>query len=141
MADVEDIYDSEAEMRELYAILGPRYVAMLVAVHNSLQRLLPTVNILRFRVNDADVAYMLTQAAEQVTTIDRTTRQAIREQLVIGQANGLSTYEIANGREDIGYRGIRGLYMDTWTGRPEMIARTELQHAQNEASLNRYSRA
>src|SRR5262245_46714564 len=140
MADLEDIYDSEAEMRQLFSILGPRYVAMLVAVHNSLQRLLPAQNILSFRVSDADVAFMLTQAAEQVTRIDETTRQAIREQLVVGQANGLSTYEIAQGIPDAGYRGIQGLYMDTWTGRPEMIARTELQHAQNEASLNRYQR-
>ena len=141
MADLDDIYDSETEMRQLFDILGPRYVAMLVAVHNSLQRLLPNVNILRYRVSDADVAYMLTQAAQQVTQIDETTRQAIREQLVVGAANGLSTYEIANGVPDAGYRGIQGLYMDTWPGRPAMIARTELQHAQNEASLNRYQRS
>ncbi len=141
MAELGDVYDSEAEMRRLFDILGPRYVAMIVAVHNSLRRLLPNVNILSFRVTDADVAYMLTQAAQQVTMIDETTRAAIREQLVIGQANGLSTWEIANGNPDIGYRGIAGLYMETWKGRAEMIARTELQHAQNEASLNRYQRA
>ena len=141
MAELGDIYDSEAEMRRLYDILAPRYVAMLLAVHNSLQRQLPNVNILRYRVTDADVAQLLTEAAQQVVRIDETTRQAIRDQLVVGQANGFSNWEIANGVAKAGYSGIQGVYMETWKGRPEMIARTELQHAQNEASLNRYQAA
>jgi len=141
MAELGDIYNSEAEMRRLYDILAPRYVAMLLAVHNSLQRQLPNVNILRYRVTDADVAALLTEAAQQVTMIDRTTREAIQDQLVVGQANGFSNWEIANGRSDVDYPGIQGIYFDKWAGRPEMIARTELQHAQNEASMNRYQAA
>jgi len=141
MAELGDIYDSEAEMRRLYDILAPRYIAMLMAVHNSLQRQLPNVNILRYRVTDADVTALLTMAAQQVVRIDETTRQAIRDQLVVGHANGFSNWEIANGRADVDYPGIQGVYMETWAGRPEMIARTELQHAQNEASLNRYQAA
>jgi hypothetical protein len=141
MAEVDDVFDSEAEMRRLYAILAPRYVAMLMAVHNSLQRQFPNVNILRYRVTDPDVTALLTEAANQVVRITETTRQEIRDQLVVGQANGFSTWEIANGRPDVEYRGIQGIYMETWAGRPETIARTELQHAQNEASLNRYDAA
>jgi len=141
MAELGDIYDSEAEMRRLYDILAPRYVAMLLAVHNSLQRQFPNINILRYRVTDADVAALLTEAAQQVVRIDETTRQAIRDQLVVGQANGFSNWEIANGRADAGYPGIQGVYMESWKGRPEMIARTELQHAQNESSMNRYQAA
>jgi hypothetical protein len=141
MAELGDIYDSEAEMRRLYDILAPRYVAMLMAVHNSLQRQFPNLNILRYRVTDADVAALLTEAAQQVVRIDETTRHAIRDQLVVGQANGFSNWEIANGVAKTDYRGIQGVYMETWQGRPEMIARTELQHAQNEASMNRYQAA
>src|SRR4029453_14665060 len=141
MAELGDIYDSEAEMRRLYDILAPRYVAMLLAVHNSLQRQLPNINILRYRVTDADVAQLLTEAAQQVTNIDRTTREAIQDQLVVGQANGFSNWEIANGRRDLKLPGIQGVYFDKGAGRPEMIARTELQHAQNEASMNRYQAA
>ena len=82
---------------------------------------------------------LLVEAAHQVVRIDETTRQAIAEQLRLGQDLGLSTWEIANGRADIGYRGIEGLYGETWKGRALTIARTELQHAQNEAALNRYA--
>lgn len=141
MAELGDIYDSAAEMRRLYDILAPRYVAMLLAVHNNLQRQLPNVNILRYRVTDVDVAQLLTEAAQQVVGINETTRAAITDQLVVGQANGFSSWEIANGRPDVDYPGIQGVYMETWKGRPEMIARTELQHAQNESSLNRYEAA
>jgi len=128
-------------MRRLYDILAPRYVAMLMAVHNTLQSQLPNRNILQFRVTNADVALLLTQAAQQVVGINETTREAIRDQLVVGEANGLSTWEIANGRADLDYRGIQGVFGTTWAGRPELIARTELQHAQNEAALNRYQAA
>ena len=77
---------------------------------------------------------LLVEAARQVVRIDETTRQAIAEQLRVGQALGLSTWEIANGNAEIGYHGIEGLYTETWKGRAETIARTELQHAQNEAA-------
>lgn len=141
MAELDDVYDSAYEMRRLYDILAPRYVAMLLAVHNNLQRQLPNINILRYRVTDADVAQLLTEAAQQVVRINETTRQAIQDQLVVGQANGFSNWEIANGVAAAGYPGIQGIYFDKWQGRPEMIARTELQHAQNEASMNRYQAA
>jgi hypothetical protein len=141
MADVDNIYDSDAEMRRLYDILAPRYVAMLMAVHNTLQSHVPNQNILQFRVTNPDVVQLLTEAAQQVVGINETTREAIREQLVIGEANGLSTWEIANGRADLDYPGIQGVFGQTWANRPEMIARTELQHAQNEATLNRYHAA
>src|SRR5262245_38797499 len=117
MAELGDVYDSEAEMRRLYNILAPRYVSMLLAVHNHLQRQLPNVNILQFRVTDADVTQLLTEAAQQVVRIDETTRAAIQDALVVGQANGFSSWEIANGRPDVGYQGIQGIYMETWKGR------------------------
>jgi hypothetical protein len=93
----------------------------------------------QFRVHDADVNALLRDAAQRVVRIDETTRQNIAEQLRVGQALGLSTYDIAHGRADIGYHGVDGLYSETWKGRADMIARTELQHAQNESALNRYA--
>jgi hypothetical protein len=137
VAEIDDVYDGDAERERLAAILEQRYLAVLNAVHAAMIRLFgldPT----RFTVTDAAVNLLLVDAAQRVVRIDETTRQAIAEQLRVGQALGLSNYEIAHGNPEIGYHGIDGLYEETWAGRAEMIARTELQHAQNEAALNRY---
>lgn len=138
MAEIDDVYNAEEEQRRLAAILEQRYVAMLNAVHAAMIRLFG-LDPERYRVTDAAVNQILVDAAQRVVRIDETTRQAIAEQLRVGQALGFSTYEIAHGKPEVGYRGIDGLYDETWQGRADMIARTELQHAQNEATLNRYA--
>ena len=138
MADVNDVYDGDQERRGLAGILERRYLGMLHAVHEAIIRLYG-LDANRFVISDNSVNRILVEAARRVVGIDETTRQAIAEQLRIGQAEGLSTHEIAHGNEKLGYRGIEGLYQETWQGRSEMIARTELQHAQNEASLDRYA--
>jgi hypothetical protein len=136
--DITEIYDGDEERKRLAEILEPRYRAMLEAVHQALIRLYG-LNANRYVISDSAVNLMLVDAAQRVVGIDETTRQAIVEQLRVGQALGLSTYEMAHGNAQIGYPGIEGLYGETWNKRSEMIARTELQHAQNEASLNRYA--
>jgi hypothetical protein len=137
MADITEIYDGDQERRRLADILEPRYRAMLEAVHQALIRLFG-LDANRFVISDSAVNLMLVDAAQRVVSIDETTRLAIAEQLRIGQELGLSTHEIAHGNPQLSYPGIEGLYGTTWSKRAEMIARTELQHAQNEASLNRY---
>ena len=138
MPDVGDVYDTPEEQRRLAEILEQRYLAMLAAVHAALIRLFG-LDANRFVISDNAVNLLLVDAAQRVVRIDETTRQAIAEQLRVGQALGLSTYEIAHGNAKIGYHGIEGLYQETWKGRADTIARTELQHAQNEASMNRYA--
>jgi len=136
--EVNEVYDSQDEQERLAAILEQRYLAMLNAVHAALIRLYG-LDANRFVISDNAVNLMLVDAAQRVVRIDENTRQLIAEQLRVGQALGLSTYQMAHGDEKIGYRGIEGLYSETWQSRAETIARTELQHAQNEASLNRYA--
>lgn len=138
MPDITDVYDADDEQERLGDILEQRYQRMLTATHEAIRRLFG-LTIDQFRLTDSAVNALLVEAAHQVVRIDETTRQAIAEQLRLGQELGLSTWEIANGRPDIEYRGIEGLYSETWKGRAETIARTELQHAQNEAALNRYA--
>ena len=138
MSDITDVYDADDEQERLGEILELRYERMLTATHEAIRRLFG-LTVDQFRLTDSAVNALLVEAAHQVVRIDETTRQAIAEQLRLGQDLGLSTWEIANGRADIGYRGIEGLYGETWKGRALTIARTELQHAQNEAALNRYA--
>jgi hypothetical protein len=134
--DTTPFYDQDDEQERLAVILERRYAAMLQAMHAIVQQAFPEVE--NFRLDDSATNRILREAASRVVRIDETTRQAIVEQLRLGQALGLSNWEIANGRSDIGYRGIEGLYSETWAGRAETIARTELQHAQNRAAVDRY---
>jgi hypothetical protein len=138
MPEVDDIYNSDEERQRLAEILERRYLAMLAAVHEAMIRLFG-LDANRYVITDQAVNLLLVDAAQRVVRIDENTRQAIAEQLRVGQALGLSNYEMAHGVAQLGYRGIDGLYSETWAGRAEMIARTELQHAQNEASMNRYA--
>lgn len=138
MPDISEIYDGDEERRRLADILEPRYRAMLEAVNRALIALYG-LDATRFVVSDQAANLLLVDAAQRVVRIDETTRQAIVEQLRIGQELGLSTWEIANGNAAIGYHGIEGLYSETWKGRAETIARTELQHANNTAALQRYA--
>lgn len=137
MPDVDDLYNSDEEQQRLAEIMEARYRAMARAVNAAVIRMFG-LEAERFRLRDSDVNLLLVDAAERVVRITETERQAIAEQLRLGQEFGLSNWEIANGKPEIGYRGVDGLYQETWKGRAETIARTELQHAQNEAAMNRY---
>lgn len=137
MADLGDVYDSEEEQLRLAAIMEERYRRMLEAVNEAIRTVFG-LSANRMRLTDSAVNRILIDAAHRVVRIDETTRQAIAEQLRLGQELGLSTWEIANGVPSIGYHGVDGLYKETWKGRAETIARTELQHAQNIASYDRY---
>lgn len=138
VASVEDVYNQREEQERLAAIMEQRYTAMLRATHEAIRRVFG-LDVERFRLTDSALNAILTDAAQRVVRIDEFTRQAIAEQLRLGAELGLSTWEVANGKPEIGYHGIEGLYRETWNGRANTIARTELQHAQNESALNRYA--
>lgn len=136
---LDDFYDQVEEQALLTVILQDAYVPILRAVHEAVRAALPPDIAESFRLDDAATRIVLAEAALRVVRIDETTRNAIREVLQEGQRLGLSAWEIANGKPSIGFRGIEQLYMEKWAGRAEMIARTELQQAQNVASVNRYT--
>lgn len=139
---LEDVYDDEAEQEALAAILDPRYVGMLAATHEAVgSALAPFLgpDAEAFRLDDAATRTILAEAAERVVLITAATRDALREQLREGQRRGYSAFQIANGVPAEDYRGVDGLFRTTWKGRAETVARTELAHAQNVASLDRYA--
>jgi len=136
---LDDLYDPLEEQALLGRILLPRYRRMLEAVHELLQSVFPFLSADEFRLDDEATRKQLALAAEQVVRIDQSTRDQLRDVLKVGQARGYSDFEIANGVPTEGYGGIRGLYLETWRGRPETIARTEVATAQVAASLDRYA--
>jgi len=135
--NLDEWYDSAVEQQQLMAVIGPRYTNMLNAIHGVVESTFPAMD--EFRVDDAASRKLLNEAAERVVRIDQVTKEAIRDMLKVGQERGYSNWQLAYGVPDDKYRGIDGLFKETWRGRPDLVARTELQHAQVESSLDRYA--
>jgi hypothetical protein len=135
---LEDVYDPEEEQGRLARILFPRYVRMLEAIHQLVASVFPWLSPDEFRVDDPATRKQLALAAEQVVGIDATTRGALRDVLREGQRRGYSAFQLAEGVPAEGFGGIKGLYLETWKGRAELIARTEMATAQLAASKDRY---
>jgi hypothetical protein len=135
---LEDVYDRLDEQRRLARILMPRFLRLLQAWHEMVASVFG-LSVEEFRLDDPATRKQLAHAAERVVLIDQGTRAALREVLREGQKRGYSTFEIAHGVPADGYGGIDGLYLNTWRGRSETIARTEVAEAQVAASLDRYA--
>lgn len=137
MVTVHDIYDADEEQRQLALVLFPRYARMLLAVHHLTASAFPELG--NFLLDDAATRRILAHAAQRVVLIDAATRAALQDVLAEGQARGYSARQMADGVLNEDYGGVAGLYLDTWKGRAETIARTELAEAQVTASLDRYA--
>ncbi len=133
--DFDELYDAEQEQAALLIVFERRYRNMLRAVHEVVKDALAPDG---FRLDDEATRRVLETAAEQVVRIDETTRTALREMLREGQRLGLSSWEIANGSPRLGFRGIEGLFSETWRGRAETIARTEMATAALVSAQDRY---
>jgi len=136
---LEDVYDEAAEKAALERIVGAMYDWMLQAVQQLVHSVFPFLSPEDFRLDDPATRKQLALAAAQVAGIDATTRDALRDVLREGQRRGYSNHEIAAGVPADGFGGIRGLYLDTWKGRAETIARTEVATAQLAAAKDRYA--
>lgn len=134
--DIGDVYDHEEEQTALGRILDAWYERILRAVNALVGT---TFELGRdFIVDDATTTRVLQHAATRVVRIDETTRQTIAATMQEGQARGYSNWQLAHGVPAEGYRGIDGLFRETWHGRADMVARTELQNAQLVSALERY---
>jgi hypothetical protein len=125
----DDLIPPEEEAR-LQFVLDAVYRRMLLEMHH-LTRDALALDPTTFRLTDASTNAILQHAAERVVGITETTRQAIAEQLQRGQAEGLSTQEIAD--------SIASLFTTTWKSRPETVAATEVAEAQRVSAIDRYT--
>jgi len=92
-----------------------------------------------FDLSDPAVTEVLKMAATRVKDIQSETLSSIRETLKYGSDNGWSIDQIVRG--DAEHRGLREVVDETYKGRAETIARTELGDAQNAATVSRYGEA
>lgn len=78
------------------------------------------------------------EVARRVVNVNAGTRRAIQDVLLEGLRNGYSARQIANGVPDDEFRGLRAVVSETYRGRHETIARTEVAHVANRTSEDRY---
>lgn len=90
-------------------------------------------------LNNPVITKLLDEAAKKVRGIDQETRQAVIDLLKVANEEGWSIYDLVQGKN--GHPGLEDLVTQTYYGRAEAIARTELGTAQNGASFERYRQA
>lgn len=91
---------------------------------------------LAFDESDPAVVAALAQSGDRISGIAETTRSAVRDLLQYGAAQGWSIGELVRGDDD--RPGLRDLVEQTYRGRAQTIARTELAEAQQTAAVARY---
>jgi hypothetical protein len=133
--DISQFYDADLSRAALTRIFSQRYVAMLRALHAITARAL-NLSPDEFRLDDPSVRRAVLEAGARAVRVSETTQKAIAAMIADGHARGLSNWEIANGTAD--FPGIERLFSQTWAGRGNLVARTELAHAQVQASINRF---
>jgi HK97 family phage portal protein len=131
--------------------ITPKDVAELAAISKR-----QTVNLLKvsweawnsvlgitkvFDLNDPACVAALKWIGEDVQDISDKTLEKIRTALSEGYDRGWSIDQIVRGDADFDIRGLRDIVEETYEGRAENIARTELGTAQNMTSLGRYTAA
>ncbi len=133
--DISQFFDADLSREALTRIFAKRYVAMLRAIHALTARAL-NLTPDEFRLDDPSVRRAILEAGARAVRVTETTQKAIAAMIADGHARGLSNWEIANGTDD--FPGIERLFNETWAGRAELVARTEMAHAQIAASINRW---
>lgn len=127
-------WDAELERARLTNLFFGQYGGMLRAVHGLMTRAygrsIPPPD-------EVAVRKALLVARARAVQVDATTQFSISAMIAEGNRRGLNVREIAYGTADGSFPGIEGLFEKTWKGRPETVARTELQHAMVTATVER----
>lgn len=88
-----------------------------------------------------ELTALMGQMGTRIRGINDETLRAVQGILRVAAERGYTHYQIANGVEADGYRGIRSVVEETYRGRADTIARTELGTASQRAAHDRYRAA
>lgn len=142
----ELIPDEDAE--RLLRIARPYLLQMILASSETTGGLVGTSGLV---ATDPATLALLRGAGQRIVAINEVTREAVQDVLQEGLARGLSNFEIARGvteRRDAegnitreAFRGLRETIAETYEGRADTIARTEMALASQEAAEERYEKA
>jgi HK97 family phage portal protein len=133
LPSVDDLLTPEDE-RSLGALLKRWYIAIIEASWETMNLSLGVT--VAFDLTDPAVTRALAGAGKRVKEIIETTRQELENCLKYANENGWSIGRLVRGDDE--QRGIRDIVEQTYKGRAETVARTELGEAQNRAAAERY---
>ena len=119
----------------LYRALEPVLYGTAHAVGNAVA---PSVGVSPYVDTDPILLGHLASSAQRVRRVTEETRSAIRRELLIGGERHYSPYQIATGVPKDDYRGLRAVVSETYRGRAETIARTEVALAAAASAADRY---
>ena len=97
-----------------------------------------------FDMVDPHLEALIRQGGRRIVSVNEVTRRNVQATILEGYERGLSDFQIANGAPadpDRGlgeFRGLRDVVEETYKGRADTIARTEVATASNQASADRY---
>lgn len=94
-----------------------------------------------FDPDDPLVTKILADAGKRVRLIDATTLEQLRYTLQSASTLGWSIDHLVRGDPEMGIPGLRQVIEETYKGRAQSIARTELGNAQQRAAVSRYKEA
>lgn len=134
-ATTGELFPGDEEAARLARIVVPVTRDQALASGNLAAELVGVEGLVR---ESPELTRLMRQAGTRIRAIDRATRTAVREQLRIGAERGYSPFQIANGVPADGYAGIRSTVKETYRGRADSIARTELATSSQDAAHDRY---
>lgn len=82
---------------------------------------------------------VLDHAGNDIVRINDATRNAVRDALQTANQEGWNLYQIAHGVPDANFRGLDSIVQQLYKGRSEVIARTEVGRASQEAARAQWS--
>jgi hypothetical protein len=127
------IRDDDLELELLTAAFILWYGTMLKTVHTLALTILGLDPV---PLDDPAVKQIVLKARAAAVAVDATSKKLIAERIADGASRGLNPRQIAYGTPE--FPGISGLFDRTWKHRPLTVAKTELQKAQLEATVQRW---
>lgn len=126
------------EVWALYRALEPGLRAAVVA---AAELTAPAAGSSPLVEADWRVQALLAEAGTRVVAITTETRRAVQATLVQGAERHYSPWQIANGVPGDGFRGLRDVVRETYRGRADVIAATEIAMAAAASAADRYGDA
>lgn len=129
--DTLHVRDHDLELALLTLIYVKWFGTILRAVHGLTAQ---AVGV-SMPLDQSAIQRSVLNAKARATIVEQATRTQVARRIGEGLRLGLSREEIIRGTDD--FPGLNGLYGQTWRNRPMTIARTELQEATLESTIDR----
>jgi HK97 family phage portal protein len=134
--DIDRIFLSDEERSELSALLQDVWGDAMKAGYDTANQVGVSVS---FDLENPRIQAFRGTLASRVDGINATTRDALDTQILEGLRRGYSMQQIADGVEEEGYAGVKGVFSTASGSRAAAISRTESMDVWNGAAMLAYN--